>query len=100
MPMPDGAGRQVVNGIELSYGLSPKSPRAGAFETLELIARDYKTRAIVAITPTLEVAPAGAVDGVLFACKPSAGDRWRCPGVFFTAAGEWRMRVRVRGRVS
>lgn len=91
-----GTGSQTVDGVQVTYRLSPFPPRAGVASTLTVLALDLGSGRTRAITPTLEIAPLSAVAGGTYAFRAEAGGAYSADGVFFPRSGEWRMRVRTQ----
>lgn len=91
-----GTGSQTVDGVQITYRLSPFPARAGAASTLTVLALDLSAGQTRAITPTLDVAPLSATAAVTHAFQSVAGGAYSASGVFFPRVGDWRLRVRTR----
>jgi hypothetical protein len=90
-----GIGSQIIERAELNLRLDPYPPRAGMPATLTLVAVDRTARAVMTITPTLEVAEVTQADGRNFRAARQSNGAYVVTGRLFPKPGPWRLRLTV-----
>ena len=90
-----GLGSQTIERAELNLRLDPYPPRAGMPATLTLVAVDRTARAVMTITPTLEVAEATQAEGANFAATRQDNGAYVVTGRLFPRPGPWRLRLTI-----
>jgi len=90
-----GLGSQTIERADLSLRLDPYPPQAGATATLTLVVVDRTARAVMAVTPTLEVAEATQADGTNFTATRQDNGAYVLTGQLFPRPGAWRLRLTI-----